>query len=103
MGRTKLRVISVYLDDARYDMVKRAAALEHRTMSNFLGMVGVEAAEERGMRPFGLKPKSGSADNGASDNGTHKNKNPAKKRARKSTSPKARRKTRSKGTREKKA
>lgn len=47
MARTNLRVISVYFDDAGYNLVKRAATAENRSMSNFTQTVVIQAAEER--------------------------------------------------------
>lgn len=47
MARTNLKVISVYFDDQGYDLVKKAASLENRSMSNFAQTVVLQAADER--------------------------------------------------------
>jgi uncharacterized protein (DUF1778 family) len=46
MARTNLKVISVYLNDRDYTRVQNAAALQNRSMSNFLHTIGVAAAQD---------------------------------------------------------
>lgn len=57
MARTKLNPISVYATDEQLKMLKRAADLEHRSLSNFLLSQGLEKAREMGILPFGLDKK----------------------------------------------
>lgn len=65
MARTDLNPISVYANDEQLSVLKKAAALEHRSLSNFLLTTGLEKARDMGIRPFGLdkavdqKKKSG--------------------------------------------
>lgn len=54
MARTDLNPISVYANDEQLSVLKKAAALEHRSLSNFLLTTGLEKARDMGIRPFGL-------------------------------------------------
>jgi len=62
MARTDLNPISVYANDEQLSVLKKAAALEHRSLSNFLLTTGLEKARDMGIRPFGLDEAAGGGD-----------------------------------------
>lgn len=49
MARQRLKNVSVYATEEQADLLTRAAALEHRSLSNYLLRLGVERAEELGL------------------------------------------------------
>lgn len=49
MARTNLKATSVYHNDAQGEALAKAAALENRSVSNFLLNLGLQKAEELGI------------------------------------------------------
>lgn len=55
MANIDLNAVSTYADDAQLDVLKKAAGIENRSLSNYLLTCGLEvAAREHGIRAFGL-------------------------------------------------
>jgi uncharacterized protein (DUF1778 family) len=49
MTRNNLRMVPVYATEAQQAILKRAAAAEHRSLSNYLLRLGLERAEALGI------------------------------------------------------
>jgi hypothetical protein len=60
MARTNLKALSVYLNEQQSKGLERAAALENRSVSNFLLTLGIQRAEELGITVYG--PVAGERD-----------------------------------------
>lgn len=49
MARTNLKPVSVYMTEEQWKTLTDAAALENRSLSNFLLTLGLQRAEEMGV------------------------------------------------------
>lgn len=45
MANTDLNAMSTYADDAQHEMLKKAAAMENRSLSNYLLTAGLDRAK----------------------------------------------------------
>lgn len=59
MADTDLNALSTYADDAQQEVLKKAAAAENRSLSNFLLTAGLDRAKEQhGILSVGREVKS---------------------------------------------
>lgn len=52
MAKTRLKPVSVYMSEAQYEAIDRAAKLEHRSVSNLLLTLGLSHIEAKGIVPI---------------------------------------------------
>lgn len=54
---SNLKMLAVYATEDQIDRLKKAAELEHRSLSNYLLVLGLERADELGVEKHGVAPK----------------------------------------------